>query len=302
MRTIAPRRRFRPLLATLVVLAACGRPAADSALRVMSFNIRYGTAEDGDDSWPLRAVFVAEVIDSVAPDVLGLQEALRFQLDELETALPGYGEIGVGRDDGRGAGEYAAILYRRDRLAVRDSGTFWFSDTPSVPGSVSWGNHVTRICTWARLEDRRTGRRFSVYNVHLDHESQESRERSAQLLAARMAERPASEPAIVLGDFNAGADNPARQFLSGAADPPSAGGKPAPPRLIDTFAALHPDATADGTFNAFRGDSTGPRIDAILVSGEWATLQADIVRSRRGTRYPSDHFPITALLDLGPHR
>jgi len=291
-------RRVGTLVAAIALFGTCATPAPESALQVMSFNIRYGTADDGDDSWPLRAAFVAEVIDSVAPDVLGLQEALRFQLDELETALPGYGEIGVGRDDGHEAGEYAAILFRRDRLAVRDSGTFWFSDTPSVPGSVSWGNRITRICTWATFEDARTGRRFTVYNVHLDHESQESRERSAGLLAARLAERPASDPVVVLGDFNAGADNPARQFLTGAAAPADSG--PPSPHLVDTFAALHPDATADGTFNAFRGDSTGPRIDAILVSADWTVLRAGIVRSRRAGRYPSDHFPVTALLDLSP--
>jgi len=293
-------RRFGALAAALVLCGACAAPAPESALHVMSFNIRYGTADDGDDSWPLRATFVAEVIDSVAPDVLGLQEALRFQLDELRTALPGYGEIGVGRDDGYEAGEYAAILFRRDRLAVRDSGTFWFSDTPSLPGSVSWGNRITRICTWAAFEDARTGRRFSVYNVHLDHESQESRERSAGLLAARLAARPVADPVIVLGDFNAGADNPAREFLIGAGMAVPADSGAASPHLVDTFHALHPDAPADGTFNAFRGDSTGPRIDAILVSADWSVLRAGIVKSRRGERYPSDHFPVTALLDLTP--
>lgn len=293
-------RSIGALVAALVVSGACATPAPETALHVMSFNIRYGTADDGDDSWPLRAAFVAEVIDSVAPDVLGLQEALRFQLDELDTALPGYDEIGVGRDDGHEAGEYAAILFRRDRLAVRDSGTFWLSDTPSLPGSMSWGNRVTRICTWAAFEDARTGRRFTVYNVHLDHESQESRERSALLLAARLAERPASDPVIVLGDFNAGADNPARRFLTGASTAVPADSGPPSPHLVDTFAALHPGAAGDGTFNAFRGDSTGPRIDAILVSADWTVLRAGIVRSRRGDRYPSDHFPVTALLDLSP--
>lgn len=287
-------------LAALACLAACARPAAEPPLSVMSFNIRYGTAQDGDDSWPLRAAFVAGVIDSVAPDVLGLQEALRFQLDELHAANPGYGEVGVGRDDGREAGEYAAILYRQERLRLLDSGTFWLSDTPTVPGSMSWGNRVTRICTWARFEDVRSGGRFEVYNVHLDHESQESRERSARLLAERLAARPSPEPLIVLGDFNAGEDNPVRRFLTGSADIPGAAQGPPSPRLSDTFRALHPAAAADGTFNGFRGDSTGPRIDAILVSERWAVRRADILRASRGGRYPSDHFPITALLNLAP--
>jgi len=288
-----------PLVA-LALLAACTRPAAESPLLVMSFNIRYGTARDGNDSWPLRAASVAEIIDSVAPDVLGLQEALRFQLDELHAAIPGYGEVGVGRDDGRESGEYAAILFREERLRLLESGTFWFSDSPTVPGSMSWGNRVTRICTWARFEDARSGRRFDVYNLHFDHESQESRERSSRLLAARLLERASPEPLIVLGDFNAGADNPARQFLTGTLAAPLTADTPPSPELIDTFQALHREASADGTFNGFRGDSTGPRIDAILVSGSWAIRRADILRTSRGGRYPSDHFPIIALLNLAP--
>jgi endonuclease/exonuclease/phosphatase family metal-dependent hydrolase len=286
--------------AALALLFACTPPPDESPLLVMSFNIRYGTAQDGDDSWPLRAAFVAAVIDSVAPDVLGVQEALRFQLDELHAAIPGYGEVGVGRDDGREAGEYAALLYRQERLRLLDSGTFWLSDTPAVPGSMSWGNRVTRICTWARFEDARSGRPFGVYNLHLDHESQESRERSVRLLAERLAARAWPEPFIVLGDFNAGEDNPVRRFLTGSPDAAEATPPPPSPQLTDTFQALHPAASADGTFNGFRGDSTGPRIDAILVSDQWVVRRADILRTSRDGRYPSDHFPITALLNLTP--
>ncbi len=298
MSLLSTRRLLR--LAAVAAAAACASPATEAPLLVMSFNIRYGTAQDGDDSWPFRAAFVAEVIDSVHPDVLGLQEALRFQLDELGGAMPGYGEVGVGRDDGREAGEYAAILFRRERLRLLDSGTFWLSDTPTVPGSRSWGNRVTRICTWARFEDLGSGRRIAVYNIHLDHESQESRERSAHLLAERLAARPSAEPALVLGDFNAGADNPVRQFLTGSAEPVGIGEGASSPYLTDTYGTLHPEAAAQGTFNAFRGDSTGPRIDAILVSDQWRLLRADILHSHRDDRYPSDHFPITALLNLDP--
>src|SRR5690606_11432004 len=130
--------------------------------------------------------------------------------DEIAEALRGYGEIGVGRTDGKTRGEYAAILYRRDRLEPLDSGTFWFSDTPDVPGSTSWGNRITRICTWARFRDRTAGGEFYLYNVHLDHESQPSRERSAAMLSERVAQRNAEgAPVVVTGDFNADEDNPA---------------------------------------------------------------------------------------------
>ncbi len=178
----------------------------------MTFNIRYGTADDGDNSWPLRSAMVWQLIQNHAPDVVGLQEALRFQLDEIRTRVPGYAELGVGRDDGRSGGEYSAILYRSRRFAVADQGTFWFSETPDAPGSTSWGNRITRICTWARLVERETGTHLYVYNLHLDHESQPSRERSVELLAARINARRPRDPVIVMGDFNAGEDNPAVRY------------------------------------------------------------------------------------------
>ncbi len=261
-----------------------------SPLMVMSFNIRYGSADDGANSWPHRADLVWEVLREHAPDVLGVQEALRFQLDELHESVPGYGEVGVGRDDGEQAGEYAAILYREDRLRLVESGTFWLSDTPAVPGSTSWGNHLTRICSWARLADRRSGRPVLVFNVHFDHQSQPSREKSAELLAARLGARRTTEPVIVLGDFNAGEDNPARLLLV-------TGPRPG---LLDTYRAVHAPSAGEGTFNGFVGDTSGARIDAVLVSRDWHVHDAAIVRTRYDGRYPSDHFPVTAVLGIAP--
>lgn len=264
----------------------------------MSFNIRYGTAADGDNAWPLRRHLTFQVIRDHAPAVLGVQEALRFQLDEIAGELPHLGEVGVGRSDGIEAGEYAAILYDRRRLDLLDHGTFWLSDTPDVPGSTSWGNRITRIATWARFHDRDARSTFYVFNTHWDHESQPSRERSAQMVLERIRTRvPADEPVLLMGDFNAGEDNPAYRALL-SPDPE----QPAATRLYDTFRAAHPDAIGTGTFHAFTGDRTGDRIDAILASPEWRTLEATIVRLNEDGRYPSDHFPVTATLVLAPSR
>lgn len=261
--------------------------AAIGEVRVMSFNVRYGTAPDGVDAWPNRQALVFEVIHAFEPDVLGVQEALAFQIDELAGALPGHEVVGVGRDDGDRAGEFSAILVDRARFDVVASGTFWFSDTPEVPGSMSWGNRIPRICTWAHLRQRDTGHRFSVYNVHWDHESQPSRERSAALLLERIGGRPrAAGPVVVMGDFNAGEENPAFRAL--VEDPGV--------RLRDTFRDRHPDAAEAGTFNGFEGRRDGDKIDAILVSDGWCTRSAAIVRSERGGRHPSDHFPVTAVV------
>lgn len=252
-------------------------------LAVMTFNIRYGTANDGENAWPLRRDVLLGVLRDAAPDVVGLQEALRGQLDEIRAALPAYGEAGVGRDDGRTAGEYAAILFRTDRFVLAEAGDFWFSDTPEVPGSRSWGNNVTRLCTYVRLADRATGRPFYLYNVHLDHESQPSRERSAALLLERIRRRDHPDPVLVTGDFNAGEDNPAVRAMARDA-------------FVDTFNALHAGDADVNTYHAFRGTTAGARIDFVFASPGWVVLESAIVRTARDGRYPSDHFPVSARL------
>jgi len=292
----------RLTVAIVAVLATLtwSRPAASplqaaaqgDPLRVMSFNIRYGTANDGDNRWANRRELLFDVIRSADADLVGLQEALHSQIGEIVAAVPQYGVVGVGRDDGRTRGEYAAILFRRDRFHLAEAGTFWFSDTPDVVASTSWGNTITRICTWARFVDR-DGRAFWHFNVHLDHQSQPSRERSAALLADRVRQRQGSqEPAIVTGDFNVGEDNPALLPLLASSNGP-------PALLRDTFRVLHPDERSVGTFTGFDLARTdGPKIDYVLVTPDIEVQTAEIVRTSRNGRYPSDHFPVTARVQL----
>jgi endonuclease/exonuclease/phosphatase family metal-dependent hydrolase len=285
------------------------------AMRVMSFNIRFGTAPDGDDAWPNRRALAFRAIRDFRPVVLGLQEALRFQLDEIRREMPVYGEVGVGRDDGAEGGEYAAILYDRHRLELLREGHFWLSDGPEIPGSMSWGNRYPRIVTWARVHDRVTSATFLVVNTHWDHESQVARENSAHLMHRRLTPHSdAREPLLVMGDLNCTDDNPAFRLLVGAGaqadvDPADRS------ELADTFTAVFPRGVAgSGTFHAFRGGRDGPRIDFVLVGPlgkarrfpppdagggkEWRVLQADIVHTSENGRYPSDHFPVTATLLL----
>lgn len=277
------------LLSTAVAPLSAQAPAP---LSVMSFNIRYGTANDGENRWPLRRAQLLELLRTENADLIGLQEALHGQIVDITEALPAYAVIGVGRDDGLMRGEYAAILYRRDRFHVAESGTFWLSDTPSVVASRTWGNTITRICTWARLVDRQ-GRAFRIFNVHLDHQSQPSRERSTQLLAERIRTRATSdEPVIVTGDFNVGESNPALRPLLAASGPE-------PALLLDTFRVRHPEAVEVGTFTGFDPARTGgDKIDYVLVSAAFEVLEAAIVRSSVDGRLPSDHFPVTARLRL----
>ncbi len=293
------RRRLIFRLIATVALVAGGWLAGDAQqapagpgqpLTVMSFNIRYGTANDGDNHWTRRREMLFDVVREHDADLIGVQEALATQIDEMITAAPAYAVVGVGRDDGRARGEFSAILFRRDRFRVADSGTFWFSDTPAVPGSKSWGNSITRIATWARLIDR-DGTGFYHFNLHLDHLSQPSRERSTELLLQRIAARVVpAEPVIVTGDFNVGEGNPALGSLLGTAGAPGA-------PFVDTFRVKHPDAKEVGTFNGFKfGATTGDKIDYVLVSPATEVIAASIVRTSRDNRYPSDHFPVVAQI------
>lgn len=330
--------------ATLLVLAAaCSQPqppaqqaapapvAASADLNVMTFNIRYATADDKEDRWEKRRGLLMDVIRANAPDVLGLQEALRSQIDEIRAAFPEYAEVGVGRDDGKTKGEYSAILYRTPRLQLAGegpayAGTFWLSDTPERVASKTWGNGITRICSWCVLVDAANGKRIAVYNLHLDHQSEPSRQKSAALLANRLIDRsPEMQvPTIVTGDFNCPHYSVALRLLTGSLAVPrngesieaanggvgfehrGAGMSRMPgPDLVETYGVIHPTDANPRTFHAFKGvdDTTGKggpqsaltdKIDFVLVDRSWTVLDATVDRTSRDGRYPSDHFPVTA--------
>jgi endonuclease/exonuclease/phosphatase family metal-dependent hydrolase len=250
----------------------------------MTYNIRYGTANDGEDRWELRRPRTIALIRREAPDIVGLQETLDFQIDEIRQAMPHFGVVGVGRDDGKAAGEYSAILYDTRRFVALRSDTFWFSDTPSVVASRHWGNNIPRVCTWAFFRDLKTRRYFWHYNLHLDHQSQPSRLQSAQLLAQRIRERGTEDPVVITGDFNAAEDNPAISALREAGH-------------RDSFRAKHPEEATVGTFNGFREAGTD-KIDYVFVNDGLEVLRAEIVRTKLDGRWPSDHMPVTATIQF----
>ena len=273
------------LLAAAILAASSLTHAQRQPIAVMSFNIRFGTAKDGENEWTRRRAQLFDLVREQNADVIGLQEALDFQIDEIVAAVPEYATIGVGRDDGRSRGEFAAILFRKERFRVAEAGTFWLSDTPTVAGSKTWGNNITRICTWTRLIDK-DGLGFFVYNVHLDHQSQPSRERSTQLLRRRIDERSVpGDPVLITGDFNVGEQNPALATLIGP--------------FVDTYRVVRPQEKTVGTFTAFKlGNVEGDKIDYILAQPGTEVLHADILRTARDGRYPSDHFPVVARVRL----
>ncbi|MFP4679900.1 MAG: endonuclease/exonuclease/phosphatase family protein [Chitinispirillaceae bacterium] len=265
-------------------------------LNVLSFNIRYGTAKDGRNSWSHRREQVIDLLKKQKADIIGLQEGLRFQLDEIRDEMNHYGEIGKGRDDGKHSGEHSAILYKTEKFKVSGSGTFWLSETPSVPGSAHWGNRHPRICSWVKLKDRKTGASFLVYNIHLDHRNSDSRWKSVSLLNQHIKNhsRP-GVPVLVMGDFNVGENNSLIKYIKGKEyfqqDKESSRANDFP--LKDTFREVHPKAKG-GTFHMFWGKNFGPKLDYIFVQPETDIVNARIIRSNMNGKWPSDHFPISA--------
>lgn len=309
----------RALLA-IVWLAAAAGCALPGPVRVVSFNIRYGTAPDGENAWPARRELVFQTLRDCAADIAGLQEVLAFQLQELRDALPEYHAYGVGRDDGARRGEMTPILYRHRRFLLAEAGHFWLSEQPEQPGSRGWDAALPRIATWVRLKFRSNPlNELYVINTHLDHRGQRARLESARLLR-RLVDSLGGLPIIVLGDFNCGPGSPPYQVLT--ADTGNAG------ELRDSYAVLARPEHNAGTYHAFRGDTSGPRIDWILCNRRFDVRDADILRSaavglpgmpasapagRRNqlpvlaaarpgaaVRYASDHFAVIAVLQILP--
>jgi len=293
------------MLAAAAVGGGAGRgdTPAGEPVRVMSYNIRYGTAADGENAWPARREFLAETIRQFDPDLLGTQETLRFQRDELLALLPQFKAAGVGRDDGRDRGEMAAIFWRTDRFARLDGGDFWLSPTPDVVGSKGWDAALPRIATWAKLADTTDSASLPVLfvNTHFDHRGAEARLESATLLRRWIATRGRGCRVILTGDFNAGEGSPPYEALFAAADAGLAGEHAGPAGLVDTLrAAVATRAAAgpEGTFTGFVATNTGgERIDWIACSRNLRVVAAGIDRTSRDGRTPSDHAAVTAVLE-----
>lgn len=304
--------RLRHILTCLLlasVLCACqrsravGTPKAVAvrddgaiALRLMSFNLRYENPGDRDSrSWQQRVIGSVKMIHRETPDIIGIQEALHGQAADLWASLPAYEFFGIGRDDGKRAGEYAGIFYQHDRFLPDDAdcGTFWLSDTPEKVGSKTWGNEFARAAAWVRLIDRATGRGFYVFNTHFDHRNQPSRERAALLIARRIDGRKhAGEPVVLLGDFNSMENNPGLIYLTGRKATVAGAAQTWPNGLVDTYQTLHPTEKNRRTLHFWSGRRDGLKVDHILVS-RGARIEASAIISQDKPEV-SDHFPVTA--------
>ena len=269
--------RFLLLLAALPLLAA--------ELRVMTFNVRYPNPADGPDIWDNRRDLLVETIREATPDVMGTQELFYLQGQYIAEKLPEYAWFGLSRR-GNKEDEHMGVFYKKSRLRVEDSGNFWLSETPNVPGSSSWNMSLPRMVTWAVFTDLQTQRRFTYYNTHFAHRGQQdepARIESAKLIATRIG---LAAPFILTGDFNAPPTSEAYRVLTAT--------------LTDSKTAAAASSGPEGTFHGFKGTVGPARIDWILFRApQWKVKRVDALTKNRAGRYPSDHLPVLAIFDTG---
>lgn len=254
-------------------------------VRVMTFNVRYDTDEDGELAWPHRKHRVASVIRFHRPDVIGLQEPLEHQLAYLREQLPAYDWVGVGRVDGETEGEHGPVGFRRSRFALQDHNTFWLSETPHVSGSKHPEASYPRMATWAELRDRHTGRSFVACNTHFEHRSATAREESAGLVRRRLDDIASDTPAVVTGDLNCTETDHPYELLT-AADGDGC-------RLYDAqYHSEHGHHGPTVTFNRF--DGATEKIDYVFVTDGLGVFQHAVVDDHWDGVPPSDHAPVVA--------
>lgn len=282
--------------APLLIAQNKGTGSSDSdestSLKVMSFNIRYGSAKDGSNEWSKRKELVLKTIQQFDADIVGTQETLDFQAAYLSKQLPKFTYVGRARQ-AKGKGEHCGILFRSSRFQKLTEGHFWLSENPDRPGSKSWDSSLPRMATWLKLWDEENEGSFYILNTHFDHRGKIAREESAKLIARFVKDLPDDSRVVVVGDFNASVESAPYQTLFGKSENPgtTAAG------LIDTFKLKNLQTKNDeGTFNGFNGKTNGARIDWIGVNSGFTVESAAIDRTEFKGRYPSDHFPVTAVI------
>jgi endonuclease/exonuclease/phosphatase family metal-dependent hydrolase len=271
------------------LLAFCGSLlislAMSQPVKVMTYNIRYDNPGDGVNAWPLRVNKVAALIQKYNPDIIGVQEALHHQIEDMLRMLPEYSYVGVGRDDGKEKGEFSAILYRNSRFGILQQTTFWLSETPDMPGSKSWDAAITRVITTAKFYDKELKTDFAIFNTHFDHIGKEARLHSGAYVAGMVAGariKTENFPVIVTGDFNCERTEKAYLALTTG-------------DLIDT----KPPNDTTGTYCGFEVGAMECRaIDYIFHTKEWILRNYQVINDNDGKFYPSDHLPVLTEFEL----
>lgn len=262
-----------------------------TSLRMMTYNIRFDNPADGVHAWPNRKELVASVIRFHKADIIGVQEALEYQIQDLMELLPGYDWVGVGRNED-GGGEFSAILYRSSVVAVKAAQTFWLSESPDEPGSKSWDSSLPRIATWAHFVTSSDGRELFVLNTHFDHRGEQARLESARLIKEQVSKLANGLPVIVMGDLNATSEQPPLVLLS---DTPLSDGRSLRDGFVHSIVPHHGPAS---TWTGFTKIAADRRIDYIFASEDLPIHYHAILTDKLEDRYPSDHLPVLVEVEL----
>lgn len=251
----------------------------------MTYNIKLDYPKKGKNSWSNRQPFMVNQIKFYEPDVLGVQEAMPNQMKDLDSLLTDYSFIGVGRDDGKDEGEYSAIFYKKAKLKVLVSSTFWLSETPDKV-SMGWDAVCNRVCTYALFENQKTQQKFWVFNTHLDHVGKEARKNSAVLILDKIKSlNTENHPVLLTGDFNMEPDHQSINYIRQT--------------FKDSKEIAEIDFGPEGTFNGFHFDQpVTRRIDYIFVSGNVKVNKYAVLSDNWDLKYPSDHLPVLINITL----
>lgn len=273
------RKSFVPIFAALLLITSIAS-AAPIELKVMSFNIRYGTADDGDNKWRNRRDTVCRTIEIYEPDIVGTQETLKFQAKYILEQLPEYQSFGLSRkpqDDG----ERMEIFYKKDVVAPIQIGHFWLSETPNVPGTKSWDSSLPRMATWTKFWHFETEQYFYYLNTHFDHRGPVARKEAARIISEQLETIADKSPVIITGDFNAKGDT---------GDP----WKEITKTFQDAWLTAEQQLGPPNTFGGFLEPVVDRinRIDWILYRGPIQVKKCETVLYEEQGRYPSDHYPI----------
>lgn len=257
-------------------------------LIVGTFNLRYDNPGDTGNLWKNRAPVVASLIRFHQFDILGTQEGLRNQLDDLQKSLPEYAWYGVARDDGKIKGEHSAIFYKKDMFNVLDSGSFWLSEHPEKPGW-GWDARNNRICSWLKLQTKKDKKTFFVFNVHFDHRGVQAREESAKLMIQKIKNIATSQPVIFVGDFNGNHQSKWYQYISNSGI------------VKDALQEAEHPYINNGSFNSFiTNNSFTYIIDHVFITSHFQVQRYGILTDTYHGKFPSDHFPV--LVELTWHK
>jgi len=251
-----------------------------------TFNLRYDNPRDTGNLWKDRAPIAASLIRFHQFDIVGTQEGLTNQLEDLRNSLPEYSYYGIGRDDGQLKGEHSAIFYKKAKFNVLDSGDFWLSETPEKPG-FGWDARNNRICSWLKLRERSTKKTFYVFNVHYDHQGIVARKESSKLILKKIKEIAGSQPVVLTGDFNGGHDSEWYVMINTSNF------------LKDALLQVTDPYINNGSFNNFRtGNPSKEIIDHIFISQQFAAKRYGILTDTYHGKFPSDHYPVLVELVL----